>query len=56
VVGANGGSDLIYLPNKDRAMAKRVVDILRAHDYVSGIFVDDALGRFPATLPLSAIN
>jgi len=56
IVAANGGSDLIYLPNKDRAMAKRVVDILLAQDYVSGVFVDDELGRLPGTLPLSAIN
>jgi hypothetical protein len=56
IVAANGGSDLIYLPNKDRATARRVIDILLAQDYVSGIFVDDDLGRFPATLPLSTIN
>jgi len=56
IVAANGGSDLIYLPNKDRATARRVIDILLGQDYVSGIFVDDALGRFPATLPLSTIN
>jgi len=56
IVAANGGSDLIYLPNKNRATARRVIDILLGQDYVSGIFVDDALGRFPATLPLSTIN
>jgi arylsulfatase A-like enzyme len=56
IVAANGGSDLIYLPSKDRATARRVIDILLAQDYVSGIFVDDDLGRFPATLPLSAVN
>jgi len=56
VVAANGGSDLIYLPNKDRATAKRVIDILLAQDYVSGIFVDDGFGRTPGTLPLSTIN
>jgi hypothetical protein len=56
IVAANGGSDLIYIPNRKRATAKRVIDILLEHDYVSGIFVDDNLGRFPATLPLSAIN
>jgi hypothetical protein len=27
-----------------------------AQDYVSGLFVDDSLGRFPSTLPLSSIN
>lgn len=56
VVAANGGSDLIYLPRKDRAMAARVVEALLQQDYVSGIFVDDDLGRPPGTLPLSAIN
>ncbi len=40
VVAANGGSDLIYLPDGDRAIAKRVVETLLAQDYVSGIFVD----------------
>jgi predicted AlkP superfamily pyrophosphatase or phosphodiesterase len=56
VVAANGGSDLIYLPGKDPALAKRVVDFLLTQDYVSGLFVDDDLGDIPGTLPLSAIN
>jgi arylsulfatase A-like enzyme len=56
VVAANGGSDLVYLPKRDRAMAARVVVALLKQDYVSGLFVDDGLGHFPGTLPLSAIN
>jgi Type I phosphodiesterase / nucleotide pyrophosphatase len=56
VVAANGGSDLVYLPKKDRKLATRVVSALLAQDYVSGLFVDDRLGRFPGTLPLTAIN
>jgi hypothetical protein len=56
VVATNGGSDLIYLPNKDKKLAGRVVKALLEQDYVSGIFVDDALGRYPGALPLSAIN
>ncbi|HEY7662185.1 MAG TPA: alkaline phosphatase family protein [Xanthobacteraceae bacterium] len=56
VVAANGGSDLVYLPGKDRALAQRVVDLLLAQDYVSGIFVDDELGAIAGTLPLSAID
>ena len=57
VVAANGGSDLIYLPGDDRsAIARRVVDALLAEDYVSGLFVDDRLGSFAGTLPLSAVN
>jgi hypothetical protein len=56
VVASNGGSDLIYLPNGDKKLAGRIVDALLAQDYVSGIFVDDRLGKFPGTLPTSAIN
>jgi arylsulfatase A-like enzyme len=56
VVAANGGSDLVYVPSKDAALVQRVVDLLLAQDYVSGLFVDDDLGEFAGTLPLSAIN
>jgi predicted AlkP superfamily pyrophosphatase or phosphodiesterase len=56
VVASNGGSDLIYIPNKDREVAGRVVAELLKQDYVSGIFVDDALGSFPGTLSLSDIQ
>jgi arylsulfatase A-like enzyme len=56
VVAANGGSDLIYVPGKDRALVRRIIDVLLAQDYVSGLFVDDDLGDFAGTLPLSAIN
>jgi len=55
VVAANGGSDLIYVPDGDKAMAKRIIDILLAQDYVSGIFVDSKLGKFPGTLTLDDI-
>ncbi|MDE1186281.1 MAG: alkaline phosphatase family protein [Pantoea sp.] len=55
VVAANGGSDLIYLPDGDKAMAKSVVDALLAQDYVSGIFVAKSLGSFPGTLTLDDI-
>ncbi len=57
VVAANGGSDLVYLPNGDaNANARRVVDTLLTLDYVSGIFVADRLGSIDGTLPLSLIN
>jgi predicted AlkP superfamily pyrophosphatase or phosphodiesterase len=55
VVAANGGSDLIYVPDGDRALAKRIVDALLTQDYVSGIFVDSKLGKFPGTLSLDDI-
>lgn len=54
---ASGGSDLIYLPGKNRGdLARRIVAFLTTQDYVSGIFIDDALGKIPGTLPMSAIN
>jgi len=56
VVATNGGSDLIYLPNKNKKLAKRTIEALLDQDYVSGLFVDDSLGKFPGTLPMSAIN
>jgi arylsulfatase A-like enzyme len=56
VIAANG-ADLIYLPQANaKALAPKVVKALIAQDYASGIFVDDALGRIPGTLPLSAIG
>ncbi|HEY4736344.1 MAG TPA: alkaline phosphatase family protein [Xanthobacteraceae bacterium] len=55
VVAANGGSDLIYVPDGDKAMAKRIIDTLLAQDYVSGIFVDSKLGKYAGTLSLEDI-
>ncbi len=56
VVAANGGSDLIYVPDGDLATVKKVVEFLSKQDYTSGLFVDDAFGAIAGTLPLSAIN
>jgi len=56
VVASNGGSDLIYLPNQDRRLARRVINALLEQDYASGLFVNDALGNFPGTLPMSQLN
>ena len=57
VVAANGGSDLIYLPNSNaKDLAGRIVNFLAGQDYVSGIFVNDALGKFPGALGMSDIG
>src|SRR6476661_7321807 len=56
VVATNGGSDLIYLPKRDRKLARRTVKALLEQDYISGIFVDDDLGRFFGTLPMSQLG
>ncbi|MHC2273514.1 putative AlkP superfamily pyrophosphatase or phosphodiesterase [Bradyrhizobium diazoefficiens] len=56
VVATNGGSDLVYLPSKDKKLAAKTIKALLEQDYVSGLFVEDSLGRFPGTLPLSSLN
>ncbi len=63
VVAANGGSDLIYLPamnEKDPAPAKEmaadIVKFLATQDYVSGIFVNDRLGKIAGTLAMSEVG
>jgi Type I phosphodiesterase / nucleotide pyrophosphatase len=55
VVAVNGGSDLIYIPDGDESLAKQVIDALLTQDYVSGLFVDSKLGKFPGTLSLEDI-
>jgi arylsulfatase A-like enzyme len=57
VIAANGGSDLIYLTGPDRkALMKQVTDFLMTQDYTAAIFVNDAFGTIPGTLPMSAVN
>ena len=56
IVAANGGSDLIYVPDGSKETVERIVQKLLRLDYVDGIFVDDKYGKLPGTLPLSAIG
>ncbi|MEO7053784.1 MAG: alkaline phosphatase family protein, partial [Rhizomicrobium sp.] len=63
IVAANGGTDLIYLPAmnaKDLAPAKEmageIVKFLLAQDYVSGVFVNDKLGKIPGALSMSDVG
>jgi arylsulfatase A-like enzyme len=55
IVTASGGTDLIYVADRDRLMAGRIIDFLSAQDYVGALFVDPAFGSLPGTLPLSAV-
>jgi Type I phosphodiesterase / nucleotide pyrophosphatase len=57
VVAPNSGADLIYLPGPEaKALAPRVVEALTRQAYVSAIFVNDALGAIPGSLPMSRIG
>jgi len=57
VVVPNGGADLIYLPKANaKQLAGDIVKFLVTQDYVSGIFVNDGLGRFAGALEMSKIG
>jgi hypothetical protein len=60
IVVANGGSDMLYVPNKNLDVVRQTVGILTQLDYVGGIFVDDAFcpgaNDCPGALPMSAIG
>lgn len=62
VVVANGGSDFVYVPSGDRALAKKIFDHLVQAPYVGGLFVNDALiaagpkADFAGALPMSEVN
>ncbi len=56
IVTASGGSDLIYIANGDRPLAREVVRFLAAQDYVGALFVDPRLGPIPGALPLTDIG
>ena len=64
VVAANGGSDLIYVPEgaNKRATTKQIFDKLVEQRYVGALFVNDALLKsgnpndFAGALPMSDVN
>jgi hypothetical protein len=56
VVTANGGSDLIYLPDHDPILLRKIITFLAGQDYIGGLFVDDTYGRVPGALPMSSIG
>jgi Type I phosphodiesterase / nucleotide pyrophosphatase len=56
VVAANGGSDLIYVPDGDQATIADVATFLLGQDYVDAVFVDGEAKYVPGTLSLRDIN
>ncbi len=56
IVAANGGSDLIYVPNGNAETVRQITDLVLGLDYVGAVFVDDKYQPVPGTLPLSAIG
>ncbi len=60
IVAANGGSDLLYVPDRNVDLVRRTIKVLTQLDYVGGIFADDAIcpaaTDCPGALPLSAVG
>ncbi len=57
IVAANGGSDLIYVPEGDADLVRTIVRTLLTFDYTGGVFVDQQrFGAIPGALPLAAIG
>ena len=56
IVAANGGSDLIYVPDHDKKRVQQIVAFLSKADYVGAILVENRYGKIPGALPFSSIN
>lgn len=56
IVAANGGTDLIYVPDGDAARIADLAAFLLAQDYVDAVFVDRPPGAVPGALTLRDIN
>jgi arylsulfatase A-like enzyme len=55
IVSASGGTDLVYVADNDRDIARKIIAFLSDQDYVGALFADPALGRIPGALPTSTI-
>jgi arylsulfatase A-like enzyme len=56
VIAANGGSDYLYVPNKNVNTIKGIVSFLQSREEFGAIFVDDNYGSVPGTFKMSTVN
>jgi arylsulfatase A-like enzyme len=56
IVAANGGTDLIYVPDGDAARIADLATFLLGQDYVDGLFVEGGRNAVPGALSLRDIN
>ncbi len=56
IVAANGGSDLIYVPDHNKQRVQQIVAFLSKQDYVGSIFAENSYGKIPGALPFSSIS
>jgi hypothetical protein len=46
----------LYVPDRDPAIVRKIVEFLATQDYIGALFVDDSFGKIPGALPMSAIG
>ena len=56
VIAANGGSDYLYVVNKNADMVKGIVSFLQSREEFGAIFVDDRYGNVEGTFKMSTVN
>ena len=56
VIAANGGSDYLYVVNKNAKMVKSIVSFLQSREEFGAIFVDDRYGPVDGTFKMSTVN
>jgi len=56
VIAVNGGSDYIYVPDRDADTVRNAVQFLQSRSEVGAIFVDSRYGNLPGTLPLNRVR
>jgi len=56
VITGGAGSALIYLTSSaGKNYIRALIQFLLSQDYVGGLFINDEFGKFPGTIPLSAV-
>jgi len=56
IIAANGGSDYLYVANKNVNMVKGIVSFLQSREEFGAIFVDDNYGAVQGTFKMSTVN
>ena len=56
VIAPNGGSDYLYVPDRDAETVRRLVTFLQGREEYGAIFVAKRHGALPGTLPLDRVR
>lgn len=56
IVANNGGSTYLYVVNHTKQLVKKVVRYLQSRQEFGAIFIADAYGEIPGTLPMSVVH